>query len=76
MAKKGMIQEILSKARFSGHAEDYRIFYRDFNAVKEKNLPEFIRESGNFEAIPATRIQLIKKNNTVLFEKTKTKRRV
>lgn len=71
MAKKGKIEEILSKARFVENPKDYKITYRDFENFIEKSLPEFIRESENFQTIPITRIETIKKNNTVLFKKTK-----
>ncbi|MDX1596545.1 MAG: DUF504 domain-containing protein [Nitrosopumilaceae archaeon] len=71
MVKKGVIEEILSKARFVDDPNDYRIIYRDFEKWIEKSLPDFIRESDNFQVIPVTRIEMIKKNNTVLFEKTR-----
>ena len=72
MARKGRIEEILSKARCVDDPKDYKIIYRDFEKLVEKNLPDFIRESDNFQIIPVSRIEVIKKNNTVLFEKTKT----
>ncbi len=71
MARKGAIEEILSKARFVDNPNDYKIIYRDFENFVEKSLPDFIRESDNFQVIPVSRIEIIKKNNTVLFEKTK-----
>lgn len=71
MTKKGKIEEILSKARFVENPKDYKIIYRDFENFIEKSLPEFIKESENFQTIPITRIEMIKKNNTVLFKKTK-----
>jgi len=71
MARKGVIEEILSKARFVDNPNEYKIIYRDFEKFVEKNLPDFIRESDNFQVIPVSRIEIIKKNNTVLFEKTK-----
>ncbi|MCH2406153.1 DUF504 domain-containing protein [Marine Group I thaumarchaeote] len=69
MTKKGVIAEIFSKARFSNEAETYKIFYRDFEKIKEVTLPEFIKVSENFETIPVSRIKKIIKNNTILFEK-------
>ena len=69
MTKKGVINEIFSKARFGNEAETYKIFYRDFEKIKEVTLPEFIKVSENFETIPIKRIERITKNNTVLFEK-------
>jgi len=71
MTKKGIIQEIFSKARYADDPNSYRIFYRDFEQIRELSLPEFDKESNNFETIPVTRIQLIKKNNKILFTKEK-----
>lgn len=71
MAKKGVIKEIFSKAQFSDDPELYKIFYRDFDVLREVTLPEFIVESNNFETIPLTRIEMIKKGNEILFKKSK-----
>ena len=72
MAKKGIIEEIFSRARFADDPKSYRIFYRDFDDIRELALPDFEVESNNFETIPVTRIQLIKKNNKILFSKVKS----
>jgi len=69
VTKKGVIDEIFSKARFGNEAETYEIFYRDFEKIINVTLPEFIKISENFETIPIGRIEKIVKNNTVLFEK-------
>jgi len=69
MTKKGVINEIFSKARFGNEAETYKIFYRDFEKIIVVTLPEFIKVSENFETIPVGRIKKITKNNTILFEK-------
>lgn len=71
MTKKGVIQEIFSKAQFADKPELYKIFYRDFDVLREVTLPEFIVESNNFETIPITRIEMIKKGNEILFKKSK-----
>ena len=73
MTKKGVIEEIFSKARFADAPNSYMIFYRDFDKIRELSLPEFDKESNNFETMPVTRIQLIKKNNKILFTKEKHK---
>ena len=73
MVKKGQIEEIFSKAKFGNEAETYSVSYRDFETIKEIPLPSFIQESENFQKIPISRITKIRKNNTVLFEKTSTK---
>jgi uncharacterized protein (UPF0248 family) len=69
MVKKGTIEEIFSKARFSSESNQYMVYYRDFEKIKEITLPKFIKESDNFQKIPASRIIMIKQNNTILFEK-------
>ena len=71
--KKGIIEEIFSKAKFANKAETYFVSYRDFETIKEIPLPSFIQESENFQKIPISRITKIRKNNTVLFEKISTK---
>lgn len=70
MAKKGIVDEIFSKARFGNEIETYKIFYRDFEKIIETTLLEFIKRSENFETIPVGRIEKITKNNKILFEKT------
>ena len=69
MVKKGIVDEIFSKARFSGESNYYIVCFRDFESIREIPLPRFIKESDNFQKIPSSRIKMIKKNNTVLFEK-------
>ncbi len=69
MVKKGVIEEIFSKALFSEKANLYVIGFRDFDKIRTLTLPKFIKESDNFQKIPSSRITMIKKNNTILFEK-------
>ena len=69
MAKKGIIAEIFSKAKFADKSESYKIFYRNFERIVETTLPEFLIQSDNLQIIPISRIKKIKKNNTILFEK-------
>jgi hypothetical protein len=71
MAKKGKIEEIFSKARFADEASLYKVTFRDFETFRELSLPDFIVESNNFEAIPVTRIEFIKKDDSILFKKSK-----
>ena len=75
MAKKGIIDEIFSKARFGNEIETYKIFYRDFEKIIEISLLEFLKISENFEAIPVSRIEKITKNNKIVFEKNSKKER-
>ncbi len=71
MGKKGKLEEIFSKARHADDPFSYKIFYRDFESLRELTLPDFLKESNNFETIPSSRIELIKKNNKILFRKSK-----
>jgi len=71
MVKKGKIEEIFSKARFADDPNTYKVFFRDFDIIREVTLPNFIIESNNFETIPITRIEMIKKDDKILFEKLK-----
>lgn len=41
--KKGTIEEIFSRAKFADNPNEYKVFYRDFERIVEKTLPEFIR---------------------------------
>jgi len=71
MGKKGKLEEIFSKARYTDNPFSYKIFYRDLESLKELTLPDFLEESNSFETIPSSRIELIKKNNKILFRKSK-----
>ncbi len=70
MPRKGKLAEIFSKAMYADNPQSYLVGYLDYDTTKEVTLPEFIKESDNFETIPITRIQYIKKENTVLFSKS------
>ena len=71
VVKKGKIEEIFSKARYADEPSTYKVFFRDFDTIREVTLPDFIVESNNFETIPITRKKKKKKDNEVLFEKSK-----
>ena len=71
VTKKGIIEEVFSKARFADNPNSYNIYYRDFEILRKITLPEFIKESENFQTIPISRIERITKDNTILFEKSK-----
>lgn len=58
-------------AKFADNPHEYKIFYRDLDRILEKTLPEFVIESGDFQTIPASRIERIEKNDNILFEKRK-----
>lgn len=69
MTKKGIVEEILSKAKYADETKTYKIYYRDFDTIRETTLHEFIDMSDNFQTIPISRIVMIKKNAIILFEK-------
>ena len=71
MVRKGKLADIFSKALYSDDPNLYLVGYLDFGKVKESLLPDFLKISENFETIPATRIAYIKKENRILFSKTK-----
>lgn len=71
MVKKGKLEEIFSKARFADDPNSYKIVYRDFEKFCKISIPEFLIESNNFQTIPSNRIELVIKNNKILFRKTK-----
>ncbi len=73
MTKKGVINEIFSKAIFADEPQSYKIFYRNFEWIIEITLPEFLIQSDNLQTIPISRVKKIQKNNTILFEKKLTK---
>ena len=69
MTKKGLIEEIFSKAIYADNPSDYIVTYRDFEHFKQINLKEFVFLSENFQLIPSTRIIRIQKGQTVLYQK-------
>ena len=74
MTKKGVIQEIFSRAQFVDNPINYKITYRDFEFLRELALPDFISESNNFQKIPISRIKIITKNNKIVFKKKSMER--
>ena len=73
MTKKGIIEEIFSKAKFANEINLNYVSYRDFERIREVKFKEFMEESENFQKIPSSRITRIGKNNTILFEKNPKK---
>ncbi len=69
MVKKGIIEEIFSKVRFSEDSNSHIVSFRDFEKIREITLPNFIIESDNFQKIPSSRITEIRRSHTILFEK-------
>ena len=71
MPRKGKLAEIFSKAKYADNPNSYIVGYLDFDIIKEVTLPKFIEISDNFETIPISRINHIKKGNRILFSKNK-----
>jgi len=69
VVKKGIIEEIFSKAKFFEEANLYRVSFRDFETIREITLPNFIMDSDNFQKISPSRITEIRRSHTILFEK-------
>lgn len=69
MTKKGILDEIFSKARFSDEPSIYKVVYRNFNQDKVMNLEDFILESNNFQSIPASRIKMVIRKSKIIFQK-------
>ncbi len=74
MPRKGKLTEILSKAKYADNPNSYIVGYLDYDTIKEVTLPEFIKISDNFETIPITRIQHIRKGNDILYSKIVNKK--
>ena len=74
MPRKGKLAEIFSRAKYADNPNSYVVGYLDFDTIKEVTLPEFIKISDNFESIPITRIQHVKKENEVLYSKIVNKK--
>jgi hypothetical protein len=69
MTRKGILEEVFSKALYADNPDLYSVSYRDFDSIIEVPLPEFIRVSENFELIPSNRIFEVKKGHIVLYHK-------
>ena len=69
MTKKGILDEIFSKARFSDEPSIYKVIYRDLNHDIEMNLVDFILESNNFQSILASRIKTVIRKSEIVFQK-------
>lgn len=67
---KGVVEEIFSNAIHHNNPKDYSVFYRNFEKIIKVSLLEFIDISNNFQTIPASRIERITKNDTILFERS------
>jgi len=75
MARKGKVAEIFSRALYSDNPDSYLVGYQDLGEIKQVTLSEFLRLSENFEAIPASRIRYIMKENNILYSKIKNRKK-
>jgi uncharacterized protein (UPF0248 family) len=69
MAKKGKLEEIISKALYADDASSYLVTYRDYEDYKQITLSDFIFISENFQTIPASRIIKIELKGQILYKK-------
>jgi len=69
MARKGKLEEIISKALYADDASSYFVTYRDYKDYKQITLLDFISVSENFQTIPASRITKIELNGQLLYKK-------
>ncbi len=72
--RKGMLEELLSKAIYADDASAYTVIYRDRDILKELSLEEFLRLSENFQSIPASRIVCIKRYGTEIYYSARAKK--
>ncbi len=70
MARKGRLQEVMSRAMHADDPELYSVAYRDFDKIKEVPLKEFLHLSENFQTIPASRIVYVKRLDEVVYTKS------
>ena len=74
MARKGQLAEILSKAQHQDDPSLNLVGFLDFGEIREVTLPEFLRQSENFQVIPATRISYVKRLDKTLYSRKMVKK--
>jgi len=67
--RKGLLQEIISKAMYADDINMYIVCYRDMDTLKEVTLKDFLELSENFQLIPANRIVYIKRGDKIIYSK-------
>ncbi len=67
---KGAISQIFSKARFGDDISLYTVEYRDMDQFLEISLSDFLERKETDDPIPELRIQFIKRDGIVVYEKT------
>ncbi|GBC73542.1 hypothetical protein HRbin04_00945 [archaeon HR04] len=71
--RKGMLEELLSKAIHADDINAYTVVYRDKDMLKELSLEEFLRLSENFQSIPASRIVYVKKYGNEVYSSSRAR---
>ncbi|MFY3740142.1 MAG: uncharacterized protein (UPF0248 family) [Candidatus Nitrosomirales archaeon] len=71
MARKGRLQEIISKALHADDPKLYMIGYRDFDEIKQVPLQDFLKLSEDFQTIPASRIVYVKRSNEIVYRRAR-----
>ena len=69
MVRKGILQEIFSKAIYADNPSIYIVTYRDHENFKRITLEEFVIVSEHFQRIPASRIISVELRGQILYEK-------
>ena len=70
--KKGVLEEILSKALYADNPELYIVVYRDKDEYVEAPLTAFLEASRRFSIIPASRIVEIRRGDKILYKRAST----
>ncbi|MCL4435265.1 MAG: DUF504 domain-containing protein [Thaumarchaeota archaeon] len=68
--RKGVLEEVLSRALHADDPGKYSVVYREFNRAREVGLLEFLELSENFTTVPASRIILVKKEGSEVLYRT------
>ncbi len=67
--RKGLLEEVISKAIHADDINMYTVCYRDMDRLKDVTLKEFLELSENFQTIPASRIVYVKRGDKILYSK-------
>lgn len=67
--RKGLLEEVISKAIYADDINMYTVCYRDMDELKEVTLKKFLELSENFQTIPASRIIYVKRGDKTLYVK-------
>ncbi|PMP97555.1 MAG: hypothetical protein C0167_00760 [Nitrososphaera sp.] len=68
--RKGLLEEVLSRALHADDPELYTVIFRDMDSLREMGLPEFMAESEGFSRIPASRIVEIRRIGLTVYRRS------